>query len=54
MTARVLTDVDVLFALCVCQSWLCVFWYSHDKALWAWHMQIFDTLDNFLTLHTYA
>ena len=40
--------------MCCGQLWLCVFWYSHELVLWAYNMQIFDTLDNFLTQHTYA
>ena len=34
--------------------WLSAFWYLHDIAQWAYDLQMFDTLDNFLTQHTYA
>lgn len=45
----------LLHHACPCvQFWLSVFWYYHHVQQWAYDMQLFDTLDNFLTRDTYA
>jgi len=46
--------VGCIFTAALLLLWLCVFWWYHDIAQWAYDLQMVDTLDNFLTQHTYA